>query len=220
MNTPSVKSRAMVGGLCIALAGPPALSGPLVRLLGDPAAFATRVLGHVVLWSLCALVISIALWWEKQPLSSLGLRSPTSHSLVWGIITAATLIYLAAPAAVCLIEHFGSSTFEAVLSKLRAEPAWFLAFAGVTGGVVEETLYRGYSLERLSTVSEHRWLGALLPLLAFELAHIPSWGLVPALTALIPGFVLTVLYLWRRDLIANMVAHAVANVVLLVPLAG
>ncbi len=210
----------MIGGLCIALAGPPVLSGPLAPLLGDPAVLATRVLGQVVLWSLCALVISITLWWERQPLSSLGLRSPTSHTLVWAIITAATLIYLAAPAAVRLCERFGSSAFETALSRLRIEPSWFLAFAAVTGGVVEETLYRGYSLERLSAISGHRWLGALLSLAAFALAHVPFWGPAPALAALIPGFVLTVLYLWRRDLIANMVAHAVTNVVLLVPLAS
>src|SRR3989304_2368804 len=54
-----------------------------------------------------------------------------------------------------------------------------------------------------------RGVGAGLATLGFALAHVPAWGLGFALTADLPfGIVMTAFYLWRRDLLANMLAHS------------
>ena len=82
-------------------------------------------------------------------------------------------------------------------------------FVGVTGGCVEETLYRGYAVERLATLVHRRWLGAMLATVAFAAAHVPLWGVAFVVTADLPaGIVLVLFYLWRRDLIANALAHS------------
>ena len=104
----------------------------------------------------------------------------------------------------------------AEVARLAALPAWFRVFLGATSGVVEETLYRGYAIERLAAIAGRRWLGAALAALAFGLAHIPAWGVGYALAADLPaGIVLVLFYLWRRDLIANMLAHSTALIIAL-----
>jgi membrane protease YdiL (CAAX protease family) len=43
----------------------------------------------------------------------------------------------------------------------------------------------------------------------FGLAHIPTWGVAFALGVDLPfGIVMTLFYLWKRDLIANIIAHS------------
>ena len=93
-------------------------------------------------------------------------------------------------------------------------PAWFRLFVGVTGGVVEETLYRGYGVERLAAITSRRWQGGAIAAVAFALAHIPAWGVGFALAVDLPfGLVITLFYLWKRDLLANIFAHSAGLVV-------
>lgn len=99
-------------------------------------------------------------------------------------------------------------------------PIWLLVCAGITAGVVEELLYRGYAIERLSALTGNIWLGALLSLAAFVTVHVPWWGVGAALAVLPAGALLTVLYVWRRDIAANMVAHAGTAVVQLLYVAN
>ena len=49
-------------------------------------------------------------------------------------------------------------------------------------------------------------MAGAIPLLIFSLGHaINNWANVPVALAL--GAILTTFYLWRRDLVANMIAH-------------
>jgi uncharacterized protein len=74
--------------------------------------------------------------------------------------------------------------------------------------VVEELCYRGYAIERLTELTGSRAFGALLSLLAFSFAHLPFWGITYALFILAASAVLTLAYVWQRDLAANMIGHA------------
>jgi membrane protease YdiL (CAAX protease family) len=79
----------------------------------------------------------------------------------------------------------------------------------VAAGAVEEILYRGYAIEKLAAMTGHRWVGAVIATIVFALVHIPTWGWAFALTAdLLAGAVLAIAYLWRRDLVANILAHS------------
>ena len=86
----------------------------------------------------------------------------------------------------------------------------------MSAGVVEEPLYRGYAIERLSAWTGSRWRGGALALLVFGAAHLPGWGLGPALVFTIAGAAGTVFYLWKGDLVALMIAHAVGDTIGLV----
>jgi membrane protease YdiL (CAAX protease family) len=106
-----------------------------------------------------------------------------------------------------VIQRLGLKGFEDGLAKLTAQPIWYLMLAVAIGGVVEEGLYRGYATERLSWLTGSYWIGCGLALVAFGLAHVPLWGWVPAMTTMVSGGLLTLLYLWTGDLLAAIVAH-------------
>lgn len=62
-----------------------------------------------------------------------------------------------------------------------------------------------------------RWLAGVISLLCFTFAHTGLYGLSAALA--IPGVigaVLTVLYLWRRNLPACMLLHVIMDGVMIV----
>ena len=95
------------------------------------------------------------------------------------------------------------------MRQLAALPLWLRVFIGVTSGAVEELLYRGYAVERLGALTGRRYVGAGLATLGFALAHVPAWGLTFALVGDLPfGILMTGFYVWRRDLVANMLAHS------------
>ena len=77
--------------------------------------------------------------------------------------------------------------------------------------MVEELIYRGYLLERLSSLCGKRWLGATLSLLIFVAMHLKSWSLGHLLYVAAAGGLLTLLYLRRRDLLCNIVAHTLTD---------
>ena len=73
-------------------------------------------------------------------------------------------------------------------------------------GVVEELFYRGYAIERLQAMGLNRYLAAAIPLIVFALGHWTG-GAANIPIALALGGILAAFYLWRRDLIANMIGH-------------
>ena len=86
-----------------------------------------------------------------------------------------------------------------------------LVLAAVTAGFAEETFYRGYAIERLSSLTGNYWWGGLISLVIFTLAHLPSWGWGPIPIFLISSTLGTLFYIWRRDLLACIIAHAVTD---------
>jgi membrane protease YdiL (CAAX protease family) len=77
---------------------------------------------------------------------------------------------------------------------------------------VEELFYRGYAIERLQLVGLSRFWSVAIPLVIFSLGH---WSGAAAniLIAFAAGLLLTGFYLWRHDLVANMIGHALVDFV-------
>jgi uncharacterized protein len=139
-------------------------------------------------------------------------RRPNGSTLVGGVLLAGALHFL--PLTLPLQNALGSAGLQAGLQELSRMPVWFRVILGATGGMVEETLYRGYAVERLAMITGRPWLAGILSAVAFGLAHIPAWGMGFAIAADLPyGIVMTIFYLWRRDLLANILAHSAGLVV-------
>ena len=83
----------------------------------------------------------------------------------------------------------------------------------VLGGFVEEQLYRGYVLVRLT---ERRSLVMAMAsmLVFFGLLHF-GLGWTGMLVATMTGFTLTLLFIWRRSLVSVVIAHALINTLVL-----
>jgi len=77
-----------------------------------------------------------------------------------------------------------------------------------TAAVCEEFMYRGFGIEEINGLIGSWWIAGGISWAAFTLAHIDRYGWTPAL--LIPaiaGGLLTIVYLWRRNLPVCMLMH-------------
>ncbi|MGH8593327.1 MAG: lysostaphin resistance A-like protein [Gammaproteobacteria bacterium] len=161
--------------------------------------------------AIVAVILSLVFFWEHSSASSIGLKSLSLQSLAWGLALAAFFMYVFSPVESWTLRRFRLGGFEKGLSQLQGLPVWYLVLAVVIGAVAEEILYRGYAVERIATLTGSLWLAGVIPVVVFAVAHVPMWGWGPALATLVSGAILTVFYLWQRDLAACIVAHVVTD---------
>ena len=191
-------------GLAIALAVPDlGLTGHLPAVSGlDP-----RYVREWFWWALLAVVLFYVLVVERRSLASIGFRRPTWKTFVFGFLggVAATAVIVAAFSLV--LPALGLKANADAVIKILQTPLWYRVLLVTRAAVMEETLFRGYGIERLNELTGNRWIAGAVTWAAFTLAHLPSWGWAQLIIAGSGGLVLTALYLWRRDLICNMTAH-------------
>lgn len=183
------------------------------RGASDTFSVKTGLLGQLLLLGLLAAILAIALLWEKASLSSLGLHFPTISTFAWAMALTALFVFGLGPFILRAPRWLNQTGFEKPLAQLRVLPPWYLTIAVVVGGAVEEVLYRGFAIEHLARVTGSVWSAACIAIAAFGLAHVPLWGWIPAFTMAFSGAVLTIAYLWHRDLAANILAHIATDFV-------
>jgi membrane protease YdiL (CAAX protease family) len=172
---------------------------------------ASLVAREGVYWAITVLLLIFVVTAERRPLSSIGLRVPTWKTFVVGL--GAGLLMTAIIAVIYLVIYplahvpvdIGKGTPTAAL------PYWLNVAIVCRAAVFEEVFYRGFAIERLAELTGSRYLAAAISLVAFTLAHLSAWGWMHLLVAGAGGVVLTVLYLLRRDLACNMLAHFVTD---------
>ena len=207
-------NRTSAVGLLVALAGAPLFVVLSEWLFGDSPTIAVQVALHLLYCGMAVFLLWFVLRVERLPLTSIGLRRPTWLTVISGLGLLVVSSYVLAPLTVPLQRALGTEGLEAGMDQLAAMPAWFRVVVGLTAGMIEEIFYRGYAIERLATITGRAWLGGLISAVIFGLAHVPTWGLGFALAADMPfGLLATAFYLWRRDLLANILAHSTGLVV-------
>lgn len=191
-------------GLAVALLGiPVVVSG--YRLLVEQTTATSQLLGReLTLLALLAWLFWIIRSKEQLPLASIGLRNDRlSRSLLWGLL-ATVLLVVGVAASMALLQVLGLS-YGSGDAKFVA-PVWMTLLIVLRAGIVEEVFYRGYAIERLEMLTGNRIVATLLPLIAFAAFHYRQ-GLAGILIALVLGAILTAFYRWKRNLLANIVAH-------------
>jgi membrane protease YdiL (CAAX protease family) len=207
-------NKAQAAGLLIALVGAPVFVVISDRLFGESPTMPVQVVLQVLYCGMAAFLLWFVLRVERLPLTSIGLRRPTWLTVGSGLGLLAVSSFVLAPLMAPLQKVLGTEGLQAGLDQLAAMPGWFRVVVGITGGMMEDLFYRGYAIERLATLTGRAWIGGLISAVAFGLAHIPAWGLGFALAADMPfGLLMTAFYLWRRDLLANMLAHSTGLVI-------
>jgi membrane protease YdiL (CAAX protease family) len=170
--------------------------------------FTVTVWKESLIWLCVIALLFIIRRGERLPLRSIGLGTvPVKSSILWGGILLLLCGFIGS--VVAGLAHFkGGETGEA-LAKL---PLWLVVLVVLRAGVVEELFYRGYAIERFQALGLNRYWAGVIPLLIFGFAHVTNgWANVALALAL--GAVLTAVYLWRRDLVANMIGHFMIDLI-------
>jgi membrane protease YdiL (CAAX protease family) len=170
-----------------------------------------------LIWICVIALVLIIRRGEGLRLSSVGLGTERwSKSLAWGVVLTIALIMAGTLAdVIAILTHYQRNQFAREFTRL---PVWLLLLTCVRGGVGEELFYRGYAIERLQNFGLSRFWAAAIPLLIFSLSHWNT-GWANMLNALLLGSVLSLFYIWRRDLVGNMIAHFLIDLIsVVVPL--
>jgi uncharacterized protein len=192
-------------GLAIALFGM-LLVRQLVNWRWPEQTVSSALIKEAGMWLVGLILILIVKLGEGLPLSSIGLRwSHLFKSFLWSLLL--TVICFVAAGIFVAITHFNGGKNAESLAKL---PVWLMTAIVVRAGVVEELCYRGYAIERLHALGLPRGLAAGIPLIIFGVGHWTG-GWLNIVLALMLGAILALFFLWRRDLVANMIGHTLVD---------
>jgi membrane protease YdiL (CAAX protease family) len=210
-SIPTKVSRATWAGLAISLLAMVAIRQVFVFFVPETT-FASALLKEALIWLSAIAIIAIIRRGEHLPMRSIGLGTARWwKSILWGFIIA--IVSAVIVGALAYVTSYGHGPGSAAFEKL---PLWLITAIVFRAGVVEELFYRGYAIERLQMIGLGRFWSVAIPLVIFSLGHW-SGGAANILIAFAAGLILTGFYLWRRDLVANMIGHGlvdfVANVV-------
>lgn len=194
-------------------AGPWTWVGLLLALFGTPliviatgawpktdAAAASRSL---IIIALAIVVMFIVTHGEKRPLRSIGLHfDHVWRSIGRGLALAVALFALI----VGLLLIYGAIGIKYGEGAAIAPALWAVSLTVVRAGFTEEVLYRGFAFTRIEEMVGNTWLAFAVTLTIFALAHF-NQGWPGIIIAALSGALLTLYFMWKRDLLAVIVAH-------------
>jgi len=188
-------------GLFIALFGM-LIVRQIVNYASPTPTFASALIKEAGMWLVAVVLVVIIRVGEGLPLTSIGLGTARwGKSILWGLLLGVVCLLIAG-GLVALTGYTGGESGKA-LGQL---PTWLISLIVLRAGVVEELCYRGYAIERLHALGLPRSLAAGVPLLIFGVGHWTG-GWANIVIALVLGGILALFFVWRRDLVANMIGH-------------
>lgn len=196
-------------GLLLALGG---ISLPFGTWDNALASVGHMAANELVYWGLVVAILLYVLKVERRALSSIGFRMPGFRDIALAIVTG---IVIVAVLALMYLVVFPALHWDETqqLKTLTAVPFWLRFITVVRAAVSEEVLFRGYALERVRELTGSRSVAGVFTWAIFTLDHLSYWGWHHLLIAGVAGAMLTLLYLWRRNLWGNITAHFIVDAV-------
>ena len=212
----TVLSPSTLVGLSFPLLGMPLWNFIAGTWLQSMDRFQRAALGSLITVGLALGVVAVVVWWEKKPLSELGLHRQTRRKIIVALAASIVIAVGGTLISLLILKVFALPAPTLITERIAIFPLWFSVWLVGSSSVAEEVLYRGFVIERLGQTTGNICLGALITLIWFTFLHLPL-GVVYTLTIVLPGSILvTALYVWRRDLIATIVVHLVFNAPIIV----
>lgn len=164
--------------------------------------FTSAAIKEAGMWLVAVLLLLIIKLGERLPLSSIGFSTARlGKSILWGLLLG--IVCLVVAGGLVALTGFTGGEAGKAFGKL---PTWLLSLIVLRAGVVEELCYRGYAIERLHALGLPRGFAAGVPLIIFGVGHWTG-GWANIVIALVLGAILALYFIWRRDLLANMIGH-------------
>jgi membrane protease YdiL (CAAX protease family) len=170
------------------------------------------------------LLVGLLIWIiRKEGLTtrSVGLHfDAVGKSIGWGLLFF-VLSIAGILLCVLLMQFLGWKVGGEEAGAYKDIPVWVFFFMVLRAGIAEEIFYRGYAIERLKSITGSQWMAISIPLIIFSVGHFRQ-GPGGILISFVAGAILTCTYLWKKDLLANMIAHFTVDFIpnVLLPLLG
>ncbi len=153
-------------------------------------------------------LILFFIWHNQEPWGNIGwtfLRG--HHEILIGIALFVPLFLLASVLESYLV-GIGLSSSNTVVPPVPATPYIFAltVLLVIVVAISEETIFRGYIILRLRTVTHSLWAAAALSAVIFSIGH-GYEGNAGVVTIGILGFIYALIYIWRQSIIAPVVLH-------------
>jgi membrane protease YdiL (CAAX protease family) len=186
---------------------------PIGRWIAPGDAISALLIRELVWWFYAAGVLAWLRFGEGLPVSSIGLHRPTWKGLLYALAAAAALLAVFAVhyAVIVPLFHLNAGAAGAERNIILARPYWYRVLLVLRAAVVEEILFRGYLIEKVRHPTGSSLLAIAVSVAAFTYAHLAGWGLVHLIPVFGGGVIFAVLYVWKRDLSSNMIAHFITD---------
>lgn len=205
---------AQIIGLLLAMGAPALIIWLRTVGLAPSALIEQRLVSTVAFWGVGVLLLFWITMAEQRPLASIGLGRPTLKAMGWGLGAGVvlTLALICFDWAIVTLRLVPQPTPPPADTDLTTLPLAMRAVMVVTSGFAEELLFIGYPISRLLEITRSRWISALIPILAFTALHIPGRTPADLVNVAFAAALFSGLFLWRRSLWTNIVAHTVVDV--------
>lgn len=198
-----------------------ALFGYLLIVVGQNISFLSRnfteqnltILGLLGIWILTTLILALLKTGERKPFASIGFKTSTMKEIILAIVIGIVLS-LSVPMLTWLVSQIlPAAPPDGSVTDVATKTSWLLLLISIlTAGITEEIIFRGYVLERLFEKTGKWWLAIVVSMTAFVLPHLFTWNMVHLIAVVIPlGLILSWLYIWKRNLVFNIIVHIVID---------
>lgn len=165
---------------------------------------------EIIWWILTFSVLIYVRKVEARPLSSIGFRTFRAWDVPLGLAAGFLMLTGIAGIYYGLLPMLHLSEGQQV-NQLLMTPLWWRIASVVRAGIGEEVLFRGYAIERGRELFGSMRIASTLSWLVFTVEHVSTWGWSHLIIAGFGGLLLTLLYVWRRSLWINIIAHVVVD---------
>jgi membrane protease YdiL (CAAX protease family) len=172
-----------------------------------PATLAAHAVGLMAIAVIALGVFAWATCAEGYTLRRMGFGQCSWATPLLAIALTAFFVLLFGPIAYWVLARCGLQGFGPGIQAVNQLPTAYLMLTIVIVASVEELLYRGYAIARLSDLTGSYLLASIVSTVAFWLAHVPMRGWAPAATTIASGGIVTAVYLWHQDILALILAH-------------
>ena len=176
----------------------------------------TYMLAELGFWLLLLVMILWIYFVEKRTITSIGWKKLTVKTILGGIGLGFVLFIVFGISNV-VIQALGLELNQEVAQMIAGKSIPVLFLLVLRAAVVEEVLYRAYAFERINELTNSKWVAGLVPLIMFMLVHL-SWGIGHLLFIFVAGGLLTLMYVSKRNLALNIIAHFTVDVIALLVL--
>jgi membrane protease YdiL (CAAX protease family) len=173
----------------------------------------TYMLGELGFWLLLLVMILWIYFVEKRTITSIGWKKLTIKT-VFVAIGLGFVLFIVFGFANVVIQKLGLELNQEIAKMISSKSIPVLFLLVLRAAVVEEVLYRAYAFERINELTKSKWVAGLVPLIMFMLVHL-SWGIGHLLFIFVAGGLLTLMYVSKRNLALNIIAHFTVDVIAL-----